>query len=76
MTRWNVVFEEYDNFGNQGIGTEIIDANNIDEALNDINELLIATYKANTDRIACWRVIGINIMPEFKENMGGDNHDH
>ena len=75
MLRWCVTHEMYDNYGNQGIGTDVINANTIDEALKDVNDDLTALFKANMDQITCWRVIGINIMPEFKEGMGVSNDE-
>ncbi|MCR5566016.1 MAG: hypothetical protein K6F61_04130 [Clostridiales bacterium] len=66
MHRWCVAFEEIDSYGNQGIGTDVISASSVDSALKQINQDLEATFAANKDQITCWRVIGINIVPDLQ----------
>ena len=72
FTRWCVTFEEIDIYGNQGIGTEVISATDIDSALKIITQDLEATFAVNKDQITSWRVIGIQLMPDTKGGVIAD----
>ena len=61
-----VVFEEYDCYGNQGIGTDVVSARDIGDAYDVVLSYLAETIAMNPDEITDCRVIGITLLPDLK----------
>lgn len=68
MSRWCVVFEERDDFGNQGIGTDIITAPDLIGAYKKVDKELQDLLK-NSVPIVSARIIGVNIMPDIQKEV-------
>lgn len=71
FTRWCVTFEEIDTYGNQGIGADVVSAKDITDALRIMTEDLESVFEHNKDQIASWRIVGIQMMPEFGQACEG-----
>lgn len=67
--RWLVVFEEYDCYGNQGIGTDVVSAPDITGAYAIVNSELRDVLEKNADQIALQRIISITMMPDLQKEV-------